>query len=287
MAIILQSPGPILWQWGPLSLRWYGVFLSLGVAAGTGLSYWLARRRGLDAKWVLDVLGWLVLGAIPAARLYYVLFAWEQFAGQPWWSPLAIWQGGLAIHGALIGGLVALGVCCWRSRQPLGPWLDVLAPGVILGQAIGRWGNFFNNEAYGQPLQAGQGLLVQLRLPDGSLVHPTFLYESLWNLGVLCLLLGLSRHPRLPTGTVFWSYWIGYSCGRFWIEGLRTDSLMWAGFRVAQGVSLTLIVVATLALWWIFTLHRDPQTPPVTIAPAPPEKPLKSHSKSSVRPKPN
>jgi phosphatidylglycerol:prolipoprotein diacylglycerol transferase len=269
MSLVLQSPGPVLWQWGPLALRWYGICLSLGVLAGTALSYGLAKRRGLDPGLVLDVLGWLILGAIPAARLYYVIFAWPEFAHRPWWSSIALWQGGLAMHGALIGGILALALFCRRYGQPFWVWLDLIAPGVILGQAIGRWGNFFNNEAYGRPLQPGQGLLIQLQLPDGSLVHPTFLYESFWNLGVLILLLLLTSRPALPQGVVAWVYAIGYSLGRYWIEGLRTDSLMWGGFRVAQGVSLLLVVVGSLALWWMFGLSRDPASAPVRIAPAP------------------
>ncbi|MDX2272211.1 MAG: prolipoprotein diacylglyceryl transferase [Cyanobacteriota bacterium] len=248
MGLILESPGPILWQWGWLQLRWYGVLIGVAILLGLWLAQAAARRRGWDPALMSELLGWLMIGAIPAARLYYVLFEWPIYRQQPWWKVLAIWQGGIAIHGALLGGMLAIG---WFARyRQLNFWqlADTIIPSVILGQAIGRWGNFFNNEAYGGAIAATSW--IQLRLPNGSLVHPTFFYESLWNLGVFVLLLRLSRRPvPLPAGSLLAVYLIAYSLGRFWIEGLRTDSLMLGPWRVAQGVSLLLIGLGSLLLW--------------------------------------
>ncbi|MED4973208.1 prolipoprotein diacylglyceryl transferase, partial [Geobacillus thermoleovorans] len=166
-----------------------------------------------------------------------------------------VWQGGLAIHGGLIGA-VATGAVFARARG-LSFWklADIAAPSIILGQAIGRWGNFMNQEAHGGPVS--RQFLENLHLPDwiinqmyidGRYWHPTFLYESLWNLAGFCLLLWL-RRVNLRRGELFLSYLIWYSVGRFWIEGMRTDSLMLAGsLRAAQVVSVTLIVLS-IALW--------------------------------------
>jgi len=143
----------------------------------------------------------------------------------------------------LLGGSIALYL--FARQQRLNFWLlaDCIVPSLSLGQGIGRWGNFFNNEAYGEVLPPDSRLWVQLQLPDGSRVHPTFLYESLWNFSLFGILLFLSYRGRLPPGTLLGFYLVGYSLGRFWIEGLRTDSLMLGSLRVAQVVSLALIAV--------------------------------------------
>lgn len=248
MTLVLQSPGPILFSWGFLSLRWYGLLISLAVLVGLILSCHLARYRDISPEYMPDLLLWLMLGSLPAARLYYVVFEWDRYRDGPWWQILAIWQGGIAIHGALLGGSIALYLFVRRNRLQFWSLADCIIPSVTLGQALGRWGNFFNNEAYGAPLPADSPLWVQLQLPDGSRVHPTFLYESLWNLGLFIILWLLSYRRNLPPGSLLGLYLIGYSLGRFWIEGLRTDSLMLGPLRVAQGISLLLIGVGGLVL---------------------------------------
>jgi phosphatidylglycerol:prolipoprotein diacylglycerol transferase len=267
--LILESPGPVLVQVGPLALRWYGLLISSAVLMGLLLSRQLARGRELDPDLINRLLVWLMVGSLPAARLYYVLFEWDRYRNGPWWQVLAIWQGGIAIHGALLGGGLAVLLFARNqglSWRQLGSVTDCLMPAVILGQALGRWGNFFNNEAYGRVIQAGQGWLVQLRLPTGDLVHPTFLYESLWNLGVFALLWPLMRRrdpwgqPVLPPGSGLGIYLIGYSLGRVWIEGLRTDSLMLGSLRVAQLVSVIMMVAGALLLWQV---RRTAQPQPV------------------------
>lgn len=197
MFAAFASPGPLVFQLGPIALRWYGLLIALAVLVGLALATRLARARGIDPALVADLLPLLVLGAVIGARTYYVLLEWRQYSGD-WLGALAIWRGGIAIHGALIGGMLATVLFCRWRRQRFWPLLDVLVPAVALGQAIGRWGNFFNSEAFGLPTDLPWKLQIPIanRPPAflGELYfHPTFLYESLWNLGVCALLLLLFR----------------------------------------------------------------------------------------------
>ena len=246
------------------------LFISPGpVVVGLPLARRLARRRAIDPTLVSDLLPFLVFGAILGARIYYVLLEWRHYRGQ-WGEMVAIWHGGIAIHGALIGGtLTTILFCRWR-RQAFWPLLDVLLPAVALGQAIGRWGNFFNSEAFGLPTDLPWRLTIPPanRPPqffEQATFHPTFLYESIWNLGVCGLLLVLFRQASrgrldLRPGALSCVYLIAYSSGRFWIEGLRLDPLCLlskppfcsGGLRMAQLVSLVLIVVGALGLWWLY-----------------------------------
>jgi len=262
------SPGPLVFQLGPFALRWYGLLIALAVLVGLVLSTRLAKARGIDPGLIADLLPLVVLGAVLGARLYYVALEWRQYASN-WVDVLSIWRGGIAIHGALIGGMVTTILFCRWRRQPFWPLLDVLVPSVALGQAIGRWGNFFNSEAYGLPTQ----LPWKLKIPAANRTpefleqlyfHPTFLYESLWNLGVTVLLLVLFRRAtqgrlRLPAGALSCVYLMAYSSGRVWIEGLRIDPLCLfaeppfceGGIRMAQLMSLVLIGLGGLGLWWL------------------------------------
>jgi phosphatidylglycerol:prolipoprotein diacylglycerol transferase len=270
---LFTSPGPLVFQLGPFALRWYGLLIALAVLIGLMVSMRLARLRGLDPGLVADLLPLLVLGAVIGARTYYVLLQWPEYQGS-WGEMLAIWHGGIAIHGALIGGsLTTIAFCRWR-RQPFWPLLDILLPAVALGQAIGRWGNFFNSEAFGLPTDLPWKLTIPfanrpVEFLDQTTFHPTFLYESLWNLGVVALLLLLFRRAsqgkiQLPAGALSCVYLLSYSTGRLWIEGLRIDPLCLAGtppfceggLRMAQLVSLVLIAVGGLGLYWIFGRHR-------------------------------
>jgi phosphatidylglycerol:prolipoprotein diacylglycerol transferase len=271
---VFTSPGPLVFQLGPFSLRWYGLLIATAVLVGLMLAMQLARRRGIDPALVADLLPVLVVGAVIGARLYYVTLEWRQYQGR-WSDILAIWRGGIAIHGALIGGVLATILFCRWRRQAFWPLLDVLVPSVALGQAIGRWGNFFNSEAFGLPTD----LPWQLTIPraqrpveflERTGFHPTFLYESLWNLGVCALLLLLFRRAsrgriRLPAGALSCVYLMAYSSGRVWIEGLRIDPLCLfatppfceGGLRMAQLVSLLLIALGGLGLWWLCVRHRS------------------------------
>lgn len=265
LAFQFASPGPILVKLGPLTIRWYGLLIASAVLIGVSLSQYLAKRRNVDPNAIADLAIWLVIGAIPCARLYYVLFEWEQYAQRPE-DIIAIWKGGIAIHGAILGGLVA--TIIFARIQKLSVWLlaDLVVPSLILGQAIGRWGNFFNSEAFGSPTNLPWKLYIppQQRPPgyiNYQYFHPTFLYESLWNLLIFAILItlffrDLKRKPHLKVGTLALIYLVGYSAGRIWIEGLRTDSLMVGPLRIAQIVSLVSILLGVAGLAWLYWFRR-------------------------------
>lgn len=259
------SPGPILVEIGPLTIRWYGLLIASAVLIGVSLSQYLAKRRHINPDLLGDLAIWLVVGAIPAARLYYVLFEWQSYAQNPG-RIIAIWEGGIAIHGAILGGIVAALIFARIKKISFWQLADLVAPSLILGQAIGRWGNFFNSEAFGGPTDLPWKLYIPPeRRPPGLVefeyFHPTFLYESLWDLAVFALLLTLffrSLHGlRLKVGTLFLVYLIAYSLGRFWIEGLRTDSLMLGPLRIAQVVSLVGIGLGLAGLAWLYIYRRN------------------------------
>jgi len=257
--LTLASPGPVLWQIGDFSLRWYGVLIGFAVLIGTLISQKLAAKQGINPDLIPDMTLWLVVGAIPMARLYYVAFEWHhRFQYLPLWHIFAVWEGGIAIHGAIIGGTIAGYLFCLQHRISFWQVGDIVMPSLILGQAIGRWGNFFNSEAFGTPTDLPWKLYIPpaQRPPEfmqASFFHPTFLYESLWNLMVFALLLLVwHKFPHRRAGTLVMLYLIGYSLGRFWIEGLRTDSLMFGGIRVAQLVSAVSIVAGMVGLWWLY-----------------------------------
>jgi phosphatidylglycerol---prolipoprotein diacylglyceryl transferase len=271
---VFTSPGPMI---GPLPIRWYGFLIASAVLIGVSLSTHLAKRRGINPDLISDLSIWLVVAAIPAARLYYVAFEWNQYANNPA-EALAIWHGGIAIHGAILGGLVAALIFARLRQVAFWQLADLVAPSLILGQAIGRWGNFFNSEAFGRPTDLPWKLYIPLaQRPPGytqfDYFHPTFLYESLWNLAVFALLIslfrwGLKHSGRLKVGTLFLTYLVAYSLGRVWIEGLRMDSLMFGPLRVAQLVSLVGVAIGTLGLIWLYGLKRPlpdvvPETDPV------------------------
>jgi phosphatidylglycerol---prolipoprotein diacylglyceryl transferase len=261
----LVSPGPTLLSWGFISLRWYGFLIAAAVLIGVSLSTYLAKRRGVNPDLIGDLVIWLVLAAIPAARLYYVAFEWKNYVQRPE-EILAIWHGGIAIHGAILGGTIAALIFARLNKVSFWQLADLVAPSLILGQAIGRWGNFFNSEAFGRPTDLPWKLYIPLaQRPPGytqfEYFHPTFLYESLWNLAVFGLLLllffrGLRGSRPLKVGTLFLVYLVSYSLGRVWIEGLRMDSLMLGPLRVAQVVSLTGVALGTLGLVWLYGLRR-------------------------------
>jgi phosphatidylglycerol---prolipoprotein diacylglyceryl transferase len=264
------SPGPILVNWGFLTLRWYGLLIASAVLIGVSLSTYLAKRRGVNPDLIGDLVIWLVVSAIPAARLYYVAFEWKSYAQRPA-EIFAIWHGGIAIHGAILGGTIATLIFSRINKVSFWQLADLVAPSLILGQAIGRWGNFFNSEAFGRPTDLPWKLYIPMaQRPPGyaqfDYFHPTFLYESLWNLGVFALLMtlffrGLSRISkgeaiRPKVGTLFLVYLIAYSLGRFWIEGLRMDSLMFGPIRTAQAISLMGVSLGTIGLIWLYGLRR-------------------------------
>ncbi|NTV64104.1 MAG: prolipoprotein diacylglyceryl transferase [Oscillochloris sp.] len=272
----------------PIAVRWYGAIIMSGALFAAWLSAHRAKGRGFDPDhiWNQLMLG-LVLG-IAGARIYYVSFEWERFAGNPL-SVLNLTTGGLAVHGSIIGALLSVLIYTRYAKLPFWEWLDICVPGFLIAQGIGRWGNFFNQEAYGRPTSLPFGVRIdpEFRLPPyddlqrypiSTLFHPTFLYESLWDItGGLLLLWADRRFGRgaaaerrwLRPGDMLFIYGVIYSAGRFWIEGLRTDSLCLNGvggecpgsLRVAQLVSLGLIAICTAALVWNHRRSAPQETP--------------------------
>ena len=260
------SPGPILFELGPVAIRWYGLLIASAVLIGVSLSTYLAKHRNLNSDIIGDLAIWLVIGAIPCARLYYVLFQWQEYAQRPE-DIIAIWKGGIAIHGAMLGGILAATIFARLNKVSIWLLADLVVPSLILGQAIGRWGNFFNSEAFGRPTNLPWKLYIPPENRPPNLInfeyfHPTFLYESLWNLLVFWLLMSLffrdlKRKPHLKVGTLALVYLVAYSTGRVWIEGFRTDSLMLGPLRMAQVVSLGAITLGITGLVWLYLIGRS------------------------------
>ena len=243
---------PIAFHLGPLTIRWYGIIMATAFALGSLLAYWRASRNQMDPDHIIGIITVIIPSAIIGARLYYVAFTWSEYQDNPL-SALAIWQGGLAIHGGIIGGVIA--GLWYVHKYKLSPWnmSDILAPSLILGQAIGRWGNFINQEAHGRAVSETYisyfpAFIKNQMFIYGQYFHPTFLYESVWDFGVFLLLMTYWHRRKMP-GEVALLYLIFYSLGRFFIEGLRTDSLMLGPIRVAQLVSLILILITTIILY--------------------------------------
>lgn len=252
----IQTLDRVAFELGPITVYWYGIIIGTGVLLGWILVNREAQKRQLDKEIFADLLLWAIPISIISARIYYVLFEWDYYFQNPG-QIIAIWEGGIAIHGGLIGAVITTVI--FAKKRGLSFWklADIAAPSIILGQAIGRWGNFMNQEAHGT--EVTRKFLEGLHLPefiinqmyiDGTYYHPTFLYESLWNV-VGFIILVMLRRINLRRGELFLSYIIWYSIGRFFIEGMRTDSLMLTyALRIAQVVSLLSIVVALLIVWY-------------------------------------
>lgn len=230
---------PVAFEIFGIAVRWYGILISLGMLLGIFIAYFEAKRLGYNPDDIIDLALWAIPAALIGARLYYVIFQWEYYKGNIL-KILNTREGGLAIHGGIIGGVLAGYLFTRIKKMPFWKTADIVAPSIALGQAIGRWGNFINGEAHGGPTNLPWGIIV-----DGVKVHPTFLYESLWDFGLFIFLI-LYRKKKKFDGEVFLLYGIIYSAGRFWIEGLRTDSLMFLGMRVAQLISILIIVFGLL-----------------------------------------
>lgn len=249
----IQPLNPIAFHLGPIPVHWYGVIIGSGLALGLYIAIREGNRRKLPQDTFADLMLWAIPIAIICARIYYVMFEWDYYSQHPADIP-KIWGGGIAIHGALIGSVLT--AYFFTKKRGISFWklADIAAPSIILGQAIGRWGNFMNQEAHGG--EVSRTFLENLHLPDfiinqmyinGVYYHPTFLYESVWDF-VGFILLMLLRRVNLRRGEMFLSYVIWYSVGRFFVEGMRTDSLMLGSLRMAQTISIALIIVAVMIL---------------------------------------
>lgn len=237
---------PIALKLGPVEIRWYALCIVSGLLLAVYLSAKEAPRRKIREEDVTDFIMWAFPIAILGARLYYVIFSWDYYS-QHLGEIFAIWQGGLAIYGGLLAGFATLIVFTRHRFIDSWDFLDIAAPSVMIAQAIGRWGNFFNQEAYGDKvahLDYLPGFIRDQMMIDGSYRVPTFLYESIWNavgFAVICVLRRKSRWLKQGEITAFYLIW--YGIGRFAIEGMRTDSLMLGPVRVSQLLSVALVVL--------------------------------------------
>ncbi|HDS3717095.1 TPA: prolipoprotein diacylglyceryl transferase [Staphylococcus aureus] len=249
MGIVFNYIDPVAFNLGPLSVRWYGIIIAVGILLGYFVAQRALVKAGLHKDTLVDIIFYSALFGFIAARIYFVIFQWPYYAENPG-EIIKIWYGGIAIHGGLIGGFIAGVIVC--KVKNLNPFQigDIVAPSIILAQGIGRWGNFMNHEAHGGPVS--RAFLEQLHLPNfiienmyinGQYYHPTFLYESIWDVAGFIILVNIRKHLKL--GETFFLYLTWYSIGRFFIEGLRTDSLMLtSNIRVAQLVSILLILIS-------------------------------------------
>lgn len=249
MGIVFNYIDPVAFNLGPLSVRWYGIIIAVGILLGYFVAQRALVKAGLHKDTLVDIIFYSALFGFIAARIYFVIFQWPYYAENPS-EIIKIWHGGIAIHGGLIGGFIAGVIVC--KVKNLNPFQigDIVAPSIILAQGIGRWGNFMNHEAHGGSVS--RAFLEQLHSPNfiienmyinGQYYHPTFLYESIWDVAGFIILVNIRKHLKL--GETFFLYLTWYSIGRFFIEGLRTDSLMLtSNIRVAQLVSILLILIS-------------------------------------------
>lgn len=246
----MQAPDPIAFTLFGLEVRWYGVLIAAALVIALLMALRRSKRYGINPDDILDFFLFLTPAIIIGARAYYVLFEWRYYAVHPD-QIFAIWNGGLAIHGGIIAGLIVGAILCRIKKIQFFTLADTVIPGLPLGQAIGRWGNFFNQEAYGVQTNLPWAITVRDSQMGYIKVHPTFLYESIWDLCIFGFLLIYERRWKKNNGELLFLYLMLYSVGRFFIEGLRTDSLMFLGLRTAQIVSLISILIGGLGLWWL------------------------------------
>ena len=269
IGIHLENVGKSIEVFG-LEIAFYGIIIGLGVMAGIAMAAMEAKRTGQNPDTYYDLALYAVIFSVIGARLYYVVFSWDQYKNDLL-SVFNIRQGGLAIYGAVIAAVITVYVFAKVKKISFLQLVDTAVLGLVLGQIIGRWGNFFNREAFGEYTDS----LLAMRLPLDAVrssdvtelmmkhvetikgvsyiqVHPTFLYESLWNLGVLFSLLWWRKHKKFE-GEIFLMYLLGYGVGRFWIEGLRTDQLLIPGVKlpVSQVLAAVLVVVSIVTIFII------------------------------------
>lgn len=231
---------PVAFSIFGIDIMWYAILITTGIILGLYFVSKLAVVKNLDKEMPSDLLLWVLVPAILGARLYYVIFSWDYYSKNPS-EIIMIRNGGLAIYGGLLTAFLITYIYSKKKNISFLTILDVFAPGIALGQAIGRWGNFINKEAYGRATDLPWAIII-----DGQKVHPTFLYESLGDFIIFIVLYNLCKKNRNENGTIIALYFILYGILRFFVEGLRTDSLYFLGMRVSQIVSLVLIAIGLI-----------------------------------------
>ena len=242
---------------GPMNIYFYGIVIAAGLLLAALYCSRRSREFGLTEDHVFDGILWVTPFAIVCARIYYVAFSWQDYAANPI-SVLYIWEGGIAIYGGILGAIAGIVVFSRIKKLDLTAVLDLVSLGFLIGQSAGRWGNFFNREAFGAATEAFTRMgLYNTRTGAWEYYHPTFLYESVWNLIGFILLHFLSKR-RQYDGQMALGYAAWYGLGRCFIEGLRVDSLYWGPFRVSQVLAgLTCVIASAVLLWQAFKPH-DP-----------------------------
>ncbi len=253
LGLSVNPPGTL--DLGSVSIRYYGIIIVVGLLLAC--VYGLRRKKafGLTEDEILDGALWIIPFAVICARVYYCIFAWDQYKANPV-EVLYIWQGGIAIYGGVIGAAIGIVAYCRWRKIPIGTALDITSLGFLIGQSIGRWGNFFNREAFGSITDSFLRMgLTNAYTGAVTYHHPTFLYESVWNAAGFVLLHFLSKRRKYD-GQIALGYAAWYGLGRTFIEGLRTDSLYWGPFRVSQMLAaISCVAAAAVLIWQSFRPH--------------------------------
>ncbi|MCR4673773.1 MAG: prolipoprotein diacylglyceryl transferase [Lachnospiraceae bacterium] len=274
--IHLENVGQSITMFG-ISIAYYGMIIALGMVLAGAFVLYDAKRKGGDEDAYMDVIIWAIILGVIGARVYYVVFSWDEYKDN-WIDVFKFREGGLAIYGGIIGGIIGTLIICHIKKLKFLDVADTACLGVLIGQVFGRWGNFFNREAFGGysdglfsmqiPIDAVRDhtditteMMEHVINIDGISfisVHPTFLYESVWNIGVFLFLFFLRRKKSFD-GEIWFFYLALYGVGRFWIEGLRTDQLKFAGTEIAvsQVLSMVLIILSLVYLIYHFIKLKD------------------------------
>ncbi len=253
----IEIDPPRALELGPLTIHYYGALIALGLLLAVAYSCRRGGIFGLKEDDILDGVLWITPLAIVCARIYYVAFSWEDYAHDPI-SALYIWEGGIAIYGSVIGAILGMWIFSKVKKVKLAAVLDLIMTAFLIGQTIGRWGNFMNREAFGAATDSFLRMgLYNVKAGAWEYYHPTFLYESVWNAIGFVLLHRLARHRKYD-GQVALCYAAWYGLGRAFIEGLRVDSLLWGPFRVSQVLAAVTCITAAAILLWQKGRPHDP-----------------------------
>jgi prolipoprotein diacylglyceryl transferase len=264
-----SPPSPVIFETGPFALRYYGLFIALGIAVGTWLTGRELARKGYDGALALDSLFFVIPLGFIGARAYHVITDYDLYADDPFPGIFEVWNGGLGIYGAVLGGFLGLLLFSFYRGISALAFADAAAPGLVLAQAIGRWGNYFNQELFGRPSNLPWAIRIapENRPPqfaDATSFHPTFLYESIWDVLVALALLWIARRfsERLKNGDLFLIYVSLYSVGRFFVEALRVDPAFLIGGSVRGNLFVSSVLALGFALILFLRHSRTPRKPP-------------------------
>ena len=254
---------PTILEIGQFQLKWYSVLILIAFIVGFFIVLIKSRNKDIPKSYIYDIAFYLIIFCILGARIYYCLFNFDYYRNDPM-EILRVWNGGLAIHGGIIAGIIFLLIYTKKKKIIFLDLTDIIAPALALGQAIGRWGNFFNQEAYGSATTFFE--LKRLHIPQfimdgmyihGTYHHPTFLYESIGCLVIFIILMIISNIKKIKKGFITGLYFITYGIIRFFIESLRTDSLMLGNIKVAQLVSIIMVVIGSILIFLSFRRKYD------------------------------